>query len=84
MKEMRDLVTAANKNAKGDKLRAPYAMQRYVFVTDDKQEALKAAEAALYPPRRDVHAEQCGAAGRRVPAECRHRTNHRWRISPAA
>jgi len=48
MQETRDLVTAANKHAKGDKLRAPYAMQRYVFVTDDKQEALKAAEAARY------------------------------------
>ena len=40
--------TAANKHAEGDKLRAPYAMQRYVFVTDDRQEALKAAEAARY------------------------------------
>ena len=48
MQETRDLVTAANKHAHGDKRRAPYAMQRYVFVTHDRQEALKAAEAARY------------------------------------
>ena len=48
MAETRDLVTAANPRAEGDKLRAPYAMQRYVFVTDDKAEALRAAEAARY------------------------------------
>lgn len=48
MAETRDLVTAANKQAEGDQLRAPYAMQRYVFVTDDRSEALRAAEAARY------------------------------------
>jgi alkanesulfonate monooxygenase SsuD/methylene tetrahydromethanopterin reductase-like flavin-dependent oxidoreductase (luciferase family) len=48
MLETRNLVIAANACAEGDKLRAPYAMQRYVFVTDDKSEALRAAEAARY------------------------------------
>jgi alkanesulfonate monooxygenase SsuD/methylene tetrahydromethanopterin reductase-like flavin-dependent oxidoreductase (luciferase family) len=48
MRETRDLVTAAHPSAGGDMSRAPYAMQRYVFVTDDKAEALRAAEAARY------------------------------------
>jgi alkanesulfonate monooxygenase SsuD/methylene tetrahydromethanopterin reductase-like flavin-dependent oxidoreductase (luciferase family) len=48
MRATRDIVTAANPGAGGDMRRAPYAMQRYVFVTDDKNEALKAAEAARY------------------------------------
>ena len=48
MRETRDIVTAANTQANGDPTRAPYAMQRYVFVTDDKAEALRAAEAARY------------------------------------
>jgi alkanesulfonate monooxygenase SsuD/methylene tetrahydromethanopterin reductase-like flavin-dependent oxidoreductase (luciferase family) len=48
MREVRDAVTAANTQAAGDPARAPYAMQRYVFVTDDKAEALGAAEAARY------------------------------------
>jgi alkanesulfonate monooxygenase SsuD/methylene tetrahydromethanopterin reductase-like flavin-dependent oxidoreductase (luciferase family) len=48
MRETRALVTAANHRAQGEPARAPYAMQRYVFVTDDRQEALRAAEAARY------------------------------------
>jgi alkanesulfonate monooxygenase SsuD/methylene tetrahydromethanopterin reductase-like flavin-dependent oxidoreductase (luciferase family) len=48
MRETRAVVTAANPAAGGDAARAPYAMQRYVFVTDDKAEALRAAEAARY------------------------------------
>ena len=67
--ETRDLVTAANTHAKGDKLRAPYAMQRYVFVTDDKAGgAACRGSRALYPPRGDVDAEQCRSAGWRVLA----------------
>jgi alkanesulfonate monooxygenase SsuD/methylene tetrahydromethanopterin reductase-like flavin-dependent oxidoreductase (luciferase family) len=48
MRAVRDTVTAANAQAAGDPARAPYAMQRYVFVTDDKAEARRAAEAARY------------------------------------
>ena len=73
MQETRDLVTAANKHANGDILRAPYAMQRYVFVTDDRQEALKAAEAARYIRRvamsmRNNVARLDGAFLREMPA----------------
>ena len=69
MQETRDMVTAANKHAKGDRLRAPYAMQRYVFVTDDKAgSAAGSRGGALYPPRRDVDAQQRGATGRGIPA----------------
>jgi alkanesulfonate monooxygenase SsuD/methylene tetrahydromethanopterin reductase-like flavin-dependent oxidoreductase (luciferase family) len=48
MREVRAVVTAANPQADGNPARAPYAMQRYIFVTDDKAEALRAAEAARY------------------------------------
>ena len=85
MAETRDLVTAANPQAEGDKLRAPYAMQRYVFVTDDKAEALSAAEAARYHPAcGDVDAQQCPRGS--TAHSCRrfrHPMNHRWRRSPA-
>jgi len=45
---MRRAITAANPLAGGDPGRAPFAMQRYVFVTDRRDEALQAAEGARY------------------------------------
>lgn len=44
----RDAITAANPGAGGVPGRAPFAMQRYVFVTDRRAEALEAAEGARY------------------------------------
>ena len=73
-----------SKHAEGDKLRAPYAMQRYVFVTDDKAEALRPRR-----PRAISAASRCrcGTMWRgwmaRSCRRCRHPTNRRWRISPA-
>jgi alkanesulfonate monooxygenase SsuD/methylene tetrahydromethanopterin reductase-like flavin-dependent oxidoreductase (luciferase family) len=46
--KVRDAITRANPLASGDKKRAPFAMQRYVYVTGDRNEALQAAEGARY------------------------------------
>lgn len=46
--EMREKARQSYIAAGGKPSEAPYAMQRYVFVTDDRSEALKAAEGARY------------------------------------
>ena len=46
--EMREKARQSYVSAGGKPSEAPYAMQRYVFVTDDRAEALKAADGARY------------------------------------
>jgi alkanesulfonate monooxygenase SsuD/methylene tetrahydromethanopterin reductase-like flavin-dependent oxidoreductase (luciferase family) len=46
--QTRHAITAANPRAGGNSDKAPFAMQRYVFVTDRRAEALQAAEGARY------------------------------------
>jgi alkanesulfonate monooxygenase SsuD/methylene tetrahydromethanopterin reductase-like flavin-dependent oxidoreductase (luciferase family) len=46
--DVREKVRSLYVAAGGKPTEAPYAMQRYVFVTDDRKEALKAAEGARY------------------------------------
>lgn len=65
----RQLYVAAGGNPKT----APFAMQRYVFVTDDHNEALKAAEGARYIRRiamsmRNKYGELDGAYLKEIPA----------------
>jgi alkanesulfonate monooxygenase SsuD/methylene tetrahydromethanopterin reductase-like flavin-dependent oxidoreductase (luciferase family) len=48
---VRNAITAANSRAEGDPDKAPFAMQRYVFVTDQRADALRAAEGARYVRR---------------------------------
>jgi len=48
MAEMREKARQSYVAAGGKPAEAPYAMQRYVFVTDNTSEALKAAEGARY------------------------------------
>jgi alkanesulfonate monooxygenase SsuD/methylene tetrahydromethanopterin reductase-like flavin-dependent oxidoreductase (luciferase family) len=59
--------------AGGEAAHAPYAMQRYIFVTDDRREALQAAEGARYIRRvamsmRNKYGELEGAFLKEIPA----------------
>jgi len=56
IRKTRDKAAAAYSAAGGKAEAAPYAAQRYVFVTDDREEALRAAEGARYI-RRIVHVD---------------------------
>lgn len=67
--KMRSLYVAAG----GKAAEAPYAMQRYIFVTDDRSEALRAAEGARYIRRvalsmRNRYGELEGAFLKEIPA----------------
>lgn len=71
--ETREKLRAAFVAAGGKHSEAPYAMQRYVFVTDDRNEALKAAEGARYIRRiamsmRNRYGELDGAFLKEIPA----------------
>jgi alkanesulfonate monooxygenase SsuD/methylene tetrahydromethanopterin reductase-like flavin-dependent oxidoreductase (luciferase family) len=71
--EMREKARQAYVAAGGEPAEAPYAMQRYVFVTDDRAEALKAAEGARYIRRiamsmRNKYGELDGAYLKEIPA----------------
>ena len=46
--KVRSAITAAKPQAGENPVKAPFAMQRYVFVTDQRSEALRAAEGARY------------------------------------
>lgn len=59
--------------AGGDAARMPFAIQRYVFVTDSKEDALKAADGARYVRRiamsmRNKYGELDGAFLKEIPA----------------
>lgn len=71
--DVREKVRAAYVAAGGEAAKAPYAMQRYIFVTDDRNEALKAAEGARYIRRiamsmRNKYGELDGAILKEIPA----------------
>ncbi len=71
--EVREQARGAYVAAGGEPSRAPYAMQRYIFVTDDRNEALKAAEGARYIRRiamsmRNKYGELDGAFLKEIPA----------------
>jgi len=59
IKQSRDKLAEYYAEAGGDPAKTPFAMQQYIFVTDDRNEALQAAEGARYI--------------RRVAASMRHR-----------
>jgi alkanesulfonate monooxygenase SsuD/methylene tetrahydromethanopterin reductase-like flavin-dependent oxidoreductase (luciferase family) len=72
IRKTRDKAAAAYVAA-GGKADAPYAAQRYVFVTDDREEALRAAEGARYIRRiamsmRNQYARVHGAWLEEIPA----------------
>jgi alkanesulfonate monooxygenase SsuD/methylene tetrahydromethanopterin reductase-like flavin-dependent oxidoreductase (luciferase family) len=72
IRKTRDKAAAAYAAA-GGKADAPYAAQRYVFVTDDRDEALRAAEGARYIRRiamsmRNQYARVHGAWLEEIPA----------------
>ncbi|MSP89605.1 MAG: LLM class flavin-dependent oxidoreductase [Alphaproteobacteria bacterium] len=48
IKETRDKVTATYAESGGKADATPFAIQQYIFITDDKQEALQAADGARY------------------------------------
>lgn len=48
IQKTRDAITRANPLAQGDPARAPFGMQRYIFVAASRAEALQAAEGARY------------------------------------
>jgi alkanesulfonate monooxygenase SsuD/methylene tetrahydromethanopterin reductase-like flavin-dependent oxidoreductase (luciferase family) len=73
IRKTRDKATAAYTAAGGKPEQAPYAAQRYVFVTDDRAEALRAAEGARYIRRvalamRNQYARIQGAWLEEIPA----------------
>ncbi|MGN6768843.1 MAG: LLM class flavin-dependent oxidoreductase [Rhizobiaceae bacterium] len=51
VKASRDVVADTYRTAGGDSDRMPFAIQRYVFVTDNKEDALRAADGARYVRR---------------------------------
>jgi alkanesulfonate monooxygenase SsuD/methylene tetrahydromethanopterin reductase-like flavin-dependent oxidoreductase (luciferase family) len=70
---VRDRVAAAYIAAGGEAARTPYAYQRYVFVTNDRDEARRAAEGARYIRRvamsmRNQYAQLDGAFLKEMPA----------------
>lgn len=70
---VRDKVAASFAAAGGDPDRAPYAYQRYICVTDDRDEARRAVEGARYIRRiamamRGRYAELDGAHLKEIPA----------------
>jgi len=73
MRKTREKAAAAFAAAGGNAEAAPYAAQRYVFVTDDREEALRAAEGARYIRRvalsmRNQYARLRGAWLEEIPA----------------
>lgn len=71
--ETREKTRALYVAAGGVAAEAPYAMQRYIFVTDDRDEALRAAEGARYIRRvalsmRNKYGELDGAFLKEIPA----------------
>jgi len=73
IRKTRDKASAAFAAAGGKAEAAPYASQRYVFVTDDRDEALRAAEGARYIRRiamsmRNQYARVHGSWLEEIPA----------------
>jgi alkanesulfonate monooxygenase SsuD/methylene tetrahydromethanopterin reductase-like flavin-dependent oxidoreductase (luciferase family) len=73
IRAVRDKTAAAYAAAGGDPADTPYACQRYVFVTDDREEARRAADGARYIRRvamamRNRYAELEGSFLKEVPA----------------
>ena len=73
IRKTRDKVAAAYAAAGGKPEEAPYAAQRYVFVTNDRDEALRAADGARYIRRvalsmRNQYARVHGAWLEEIPA----------------
>ena len=73
IRKTRDRAAAAYAAAGGRSEHAPYASQRYVFVTDSREEALRAAEGARYIRRiamsmRNQYARVDGAWLAEIPA----------------
>jgi alkanesulfonate monooxygenase SsuD/methylene tetrahydromethanopterin reductase-like flavin-dependent oxidoreductase (luciferase family) len=73
IKAIRDKAAMAYAAAGGNSEATPYASQRYVFITDDREEALKAAEGARYIRRialamRNQYARVHGAWLEEIPA----------------
>ena len=73
IRKTRDKVAAAYAATGGKRDDPPYATQRYVFVTDDRDEALRAAEGARYIRRvalsmRNQYARVHGAWLEEIPA----------------
>jgi alkanesulfonate monooxygenase SsuD/methylene tetrahydromethanopterin reductase-like flavin-dependent oxidoreductase (luciferase family) len=71
--DVREKARALFVAAGGSASEAPYAMQRYIFVTDDRREALQAAEGARYIRRvamsmRNKYGELEGSFLREIPA----------------
>lgn len=71
--EMREKARNTYAGAGGNAANAPFAMQRYVFVTNDRDEALKAADGARYIRRiamsmRNKYGELDGAFLKEIPA----------------
>jgi alkanesulfonate monooxygenase SsuD/methylene tetrahydromethanopterin reductase-like flavin-dependent oxidoreductase (luciferase family) len=71
--QTRDKLRDAYVAAGGKHDEAPYAMQRYIFVTDDRAEALKAADGARYIRRvamsmRNKYGELDGSFLKEIPA----------------
>lgn len=70
---VRDQLCQTHAAAGGDPARMPFALQRYVFVTEDRDEALRAADGARYMRRgatamRQGHGELDGAFLKEIPA----------------
>ncbi|MCC6471085.1 MAG: LLM class flavin-dependent oxidoreductase [Alphaproteobacteria bacterium] len=73
IKQTHDKVVQYYVESGGDADRTPFAMQRYMFVTDDKEEALQAAEGARYIRRialsmRQRYGEVDGGFLKEIPA----------------
>jgi alkanesulfonate monooxygenase SsuD/methylene tetrahydromethanopterin reductase-like flavin-dependent oxidoreductase (luciferase family) len=71
--DARSNVNAAHAAVTGKQAEAPYALQQYVFVTDDRDEALRAADGARYIRRialamRNKYAEISGSFLKETPA----------------
>jgi len=73
IKQTHDKVVEYYAETGGDPAKTPFAMQRYMFVTDDKNEALQAAEGARYIRRialsmRQRYGEVDGGFLKEIPA----------------
>ena len=73
VQKIRNDVEQAHAQAGGDATRMPFAIQRYVFVTDSREDALKAADGARYVRRiamamRNKYGELEGAFLKETPA----------------
>ena len=71
--KIREALSAAYEKAGGDTQTMPFAIQRYIFVTDSREEALKAADGARYVRRiaqamRGKYGELDGAYLKEMPA----------------